>query len=503
MKKDTLKNIIQDVKQELPTYLDSIRNDYPYIFKFNYLKDIASIYSSVLKTLLKNSSLPTKITDIVTKTLEENDYDPVVIGITGTVGKTSVAYLLTEYLKALGKKVTLLSSASIDVPIIKHQANICMPVPIKSNNFLKDFLQNSLNYNAEYIIIEVSEEALKEDRLKDIPFDIKVLTHFWKNWPGDTEDVQVDYFNNKKKFFTNTQDVTTFANVSSEKLLELTKDCSNIIYYGSKYNHNNISKQDINYSFNEALLSLTKQYIEIQAPDKVISLHTKTVYNPSIATNICCVISILDYLNILDLDILTNVINATEVPGRKVIKANNRTFIITLNYLNDINHVYDTLKNIPVIESGTSDSDYFDTYNKIKVLTGLPGWKASWRDRKSTTVEEFSNTLNNIYNTLYKSHSKVFDIVDEYYITNDNPGDYPPEKITSYLESIFCHSGKTTHSIVHRIDAIKEIVTNSEEYDIIFISGRASFESYEEQDETLFFTDEDILKNILEELKWL
>ena len=136
-------------------------------------------------------------------------------------------------------------------------------------------------------------------------------------------------------------------------------------------------------------------------------------------------------------------------------------------------------------------------------MTGLPGWKASWQDRKSTTVEGFSNTLNNIYNTLYKDHSEVFDIVDEYYITNDNPGDYPPEKIISYLENIFCHSGKPVHSIVHRIDAIKEIVTNSEEHDIIFISGRASFEAYEEQDKTLFFTDEDILKHILEDLKWL
>lgn len=503
MKKDILKNTVKDAKQELPTYLDSIRNNYPYIFKSKYLKELANKYSSVLKTLLKNSSLPKKISDIFTRTLDEDDYDPVVIGITGTVGKTSVAYLLTEYLKALGKKVTLLSSASIDIPIIKHQANICMPVPIKSNNFLKDFLQNSLNYNAEYIIIEVSEEALKEDRLNNIPFDIKVLTHFWKYWPGDTEEVQAEYFNNKKKFFTNAQDVTTFANVSSENLLELTKDCSNIIYYGSKYNHNKISKQDINYSFNEALLSLTKQYIEIQAPNKVISLHTKTVYNPSIATNICCVISILDYLNILDLNILTNVINATEVPGRKTIKANNRTFIITLNYLNDIGHLHETLKNISVIESGTEDSEYFDTYNKIKVLTGLPGWKASWKDRKSTTIEEFTVTLNNTFNTLYRDHSEVFDIVDEYYLTNDNPGDYPPEKIISYLEDIFCPSGKKTHSIVHRIDAIREIVLNSEENDIIFISGRASFEAYEEQDKTLFFTDEDILKNILEELKWL
>ena len=103
MKKDILKNTVKDAKQELPTYLDSIRNNYPYIFKSKYLKELANKYSSVLKTLLKNSSLPKKISDIFTRTLDEDDYDPVVIGITGTVGKTSVAYLLTEYLKALGK----------------------------------------------------------------------------------------------------------------------------------------------------------------------------------------------------------------------------------------------------------------------------------------------------------------------------------------------------------------------------------------------------------------
>ena len=71
-----------------------------------------------------------------------------------------------------------------------------------------------------------------------------------------------------------------------------------------------------------------------------------------------------------------------------------------------------------------------------------------------------------------------------------------------YLQNTFKDSGKPLICIQDRIKAIEEIVKNSEPGDVIFISGRASFSHYEDGEETLYFTDEDIVLHTLEELKW-
>jgi UDP-N-acetylmuramoyl-L-alanyl-D-glutamate--2,6-diaminopimelate ligase len=502
MKKDFLKTFLQDTKQEIPTHLDDIINSYPYIFKSKDLKALSKKYYSVLENIFKQSTLPTKVANTFLKTLNEEEHDPVVIGITGTVGKTSVAYLLSEYLQALGKKVTLLSSASLYNPLSKISKNFCQPVPIKSHNFLKDFIQTSIDYNAEYIIIEVSEEAIKDNRIQNIPFDIKVLTHFWFNWKGDDEVVNNNYLNNKRNFFTSDPNVVTFANVSSEHLEYLTGNSCKVIYYGSSYNHNNIKKEHIQYSFNKLYLSLDKQYIEIQSPSKPLQLYTTKISSPSIATNICCVISILDYLNILNLDVLVKVINNMDVPGRKVIIRNNRVFVITLNYLNDIILYSEMLNNEKEIDDKELANNYFNTYNKIKVLTGFVGWKSSWKDIESNTLEEYAQYLKDTYPVSYNSHSKAFDIVDEYYLTNVNPGDFNKQVLMDYSYNIFKHSKKPITEISDRIKAIKAIIESSSPGDVIFISGRASFNQYEDSNDTLYFTDEEILLHTLEELEW-
>ena len=503
MKRKILKQICASHNKELHSQFDKLKSNYQYLFKFEDLFDNFSNSTKViLKNIIKASHIPNNTKDTLLHLLEEEAKDPIIIGITGTVGKTSTAYLLAQYIKALGKKVTLLSSASFDLPISRITKDICMPVPIQSNNYLKNFLQLSLDYNSDYIIIEVAEEALRNNRLQDIPFDIKVLTHFWHNW---MEGVLTNekYLETKSSFFTNEKDVKYFYHVSSENLSHFIGKANNPILYGSKYNSNGITSDNIQYRLKEFFATFKKQYIEIQTPKEVVTLRTTSIYNSASVQNICGVISILDYLGILNTSLLEETLNKTEIPGRKVININNRTIVITQSYLNDIFLFKELLDNEMNTESLEKLGEiYTNEYNNIIVVDGITGWSSLW-DNAAPSEEDFLNDLAKNYPIYYNSKSKAFPLVDRYYITNVNPGACNKEKLLNFVEQALKESGKPLTKISNRKECLRQVILDSQPGDVIFISGRASFDVYQDGDNTLFFTDEEVIRKFLEDLKWL
>lgn len=101
----------------------------------------------------------------------------VVIGITGSRGKSTISYLVHEYLKAIGKKSILYSSICIDSPKSYIDKNQSCDIPIPDEKTILDIIEQAEEYEAEYLVLEVSERAIEKGLVKDIPFDIKVLTN--------------------------------------------------------------------------------------------------------------------------------------------------------------------------------------------------------------------------------------------------------------------------------------------------------------------------------------
>jgi UDP-N-acetylmuramoyl-L-alanyl-D-glutamate--2,6-diaminopimelate ligase len=99
----------------------------------------------------------------------------IVIGVTGTNGKSTVVHMLTEILKKDGKRVASISSLRIVVGEIEKQNIYKMTMP--GRFFIQRFLRSAVRVGCTHVIIEVTSEGIKQYRHLGIKFDIALLTN--------------------------------------------------------------------------------------------------------------------------------------------------------------------------------------------------------------------------------------------------------------------------------------------------------------------------------------
>lgn len=124
----------------------------------------------------------------------------VVIGITGTNGKTTVTHMTEHILRSAGKKVAMMSTVEfrINGKIIPNKSKKTTMSPFKVQKFLKDCLKE----NIEYVVIEASSHALHQSRLFGIPFSIAAITNITHEHL-DYHQTMEKYKNAKKILFKN------------------------------------------------------------------------------------------------------------------------------------------------------------------------------------------------------------------------------------------------------------------------------------------------------------
>lgn len=99
----------------------------------------------------------------------------VVIGITGTNGKTTTTHMLEHILHLAGRKVAMISTSDFSING-KKKPNLSKKTtmsPFKTQKFLRDCIKKKV----DYMIIEASSHALHQSRLWGIPFSVSVITN--------------------------------------------------------------------------------------------------------------------------------------------------------------------------------------------------------------------------------------------------------------------------------------------------------------------------------------
>jgi UDP-N-acetylmuramoyl-L-alanyl-D-glutamate--2,6-diaminopimelate ligase len=121
-----------------------------------------------------------------------------VIGITGTNGKTTTAFLVQRMMHEAGYKVGLMTTVGygvgddIKVPP-DHYTNVPTPLMMKRLKYLK-------SQGAEWVVMEVTSMALAQNRVWGVPFQLAVMTNISQDHL-DYHKTMANYISAKVKLF--------------------------------------------------------------------------------------------------------------------------------------------------------------------------------------------------------------------------------------------------------------------------------------------------------------
>jgi UDP-N-acetylmuramoyl-L-alanyl-D-glutamate--2,6-diaminopimelate ligase len=373
------------------------------------------------------------------------------IGVTGTNGKTTVAFLLES----------ILSKASQNPGIIgtifnRYQNKILSGNPLTTPESLdlQSITHEIIKDGAKSLVMEVSSHALYLKRVFYSHFDCGIFTNITRDHL-DFHLSHEDYFNSKLSFFTEVL-------MRSEKkdkfaVLNLSDSYFNKIKKAIKIPYKTYSIKDKNADVHiqNASFSLDGIGANLSCENKIYEISSSLIGEFNLE-NILASFSACYYLGIKPEDIIIGISNLKNVPGRMEKIPNNKQITVLIDYA----HTHDALsKALQTINT-------LKTKGKIITVFGCAG------DR-----DKGKRPLMGRVGTEYSDISLL---------TSDNPRNEDPEtiikdiergikvkKVTRESEIKQCAAHEKIYmTCVDRREAIVRALSLAKEGDIIFVAGK-------------------------------
>ena len=242
------------------------------------------------------------------------------IGITGTNGKTTSAYMIYQTLNKLNIKCAYIGTIGFyidnEIRTLKNTTPDILDI--------YEMLLECKDKNIEYVVMEVSSHALDLGRVNTLKFKYGILTNITLDHL-DYHKTFENYIEAKSKLFDKVYD-TSFINIDDKNYKKVIKGHNNIEYYGFKSNNYKI----INYKYDSGLMIFS-----VKVDTKLYTFKTKILGKYNIY-NIMSVIMILRHMKI-DMDSIVNIVSQLEHPRGRMdtIKYNNSLIIIDYAHTED------------------------------------------------------------------------------------------------------------------------------------------------------------------------
>ncbi|RKY35858.1 MAG: UDP-N-acetylmuramoyl-L-alanyl-D-glutamate--2,6-diaminopimelate ligase [Candidatus Omnitrophota bacterium] len=378
-----------------------------------------------------------------------------VIGITGTNGKTTVCFLIENFLKIKKIKAGVIGTIYYKIGEKLLPAKNTTPDALLVQKLFYLMLKNRL----KYALMEVSSHALSQFRVNGIKFKIAVFTNLSAEHLDFHHNMET-YFQAKASLFMQLPEhsyaVINLDDAYGKRLKGMVKQ--KVISYGIYAENVDVRAKDIVFCQQGMNFTLITAKGEIKLKTKLIGRHN--IYN----ILACVCVALLEKISLED--IRKAIALMLPVPGRMEQIGDSVPFRVFVDYA----HTDDALS------------------NALQTLRQLPGAKiitvfgcGGDRDRKKRPL-------------MGKVASEISDFV---ILTNDNPRTEEPETIASQIKSGFVQGFDQYKIVLNRRKAIAYAISLAEKNDFVLIAGKGHETKQIFKEKTVEFDDRKIVREIL------
>lgn len=380
-----------------------------------------------------------------------------IIGITGTNGKTTTAFMIKDILENAGKKVGLIGTIANFICGEKIHTERTTPESLE----LQELFADMVSKGVEYCVMEVSSHSLALDRVYGIDFECGIFTNLTRDHL-DFHKTFENYYEAKFKLFERSR--IKLINADDTYGMQVLNDCKKI---NAKEVYSFSVKSDSDYKAYDEIMGSRNIEFKVNLDKKeefILGIPGEyNIYNALGAIGVCHKLGI-------SIESIKEGLENAVVPGRceRVGKEYNLPYEIIIDYA----HTPDGLDNI------LKTAKAF-TKGRLIAIFGCGG------DRDKVKRPEMGKI--------------GVDIADLAIITSDNPRSEEPMAI---IEDIKAGLDKDNYIIIeNRYDAIKKSIEMAEKGDVIVIAGKGH-ETYQIlKDKTIHFDEREVVKEVLDSMK--
>lgn len=400
------------------------------------------------------SDLKNKLAAISSQFYEYPSKKISIIGITGTNGKTTSAYWLSQCLNHLKIKTAFIGTLGYgDLKKLKKSQNTT-PSAIDLQRSIKEIYKKKY----KYVAMEVSSHGIKEQRINNIEFKQRLFTNLSRDHL-DYHKTMSEYAEVKKKFMLSEKNGNIIVNIDDKvgqsifnnSVLPDNKKVSFSIYKKSKIQATNIIQKHNNLNFD-------LNYYGKSFPVRLKLIGIFNIYN------VLGVIGCLSTMGFEVNQIINSLKKIKQVPGRtEFIKKSKDLPSVMIDYA----HTADALENI-------LKSIKINSFKKIILVFGCGGDRDKGKRKEMAKIAE-----------KYADHSLI---------TSDNSRNENPKDI---IEDISKHFDQEPIKIIDRKEAICEAIKMADKGDLVVIAGKGHEEYQEIGNKKIYFSDKKVVDDFI------
>lgn len=384
-----------------------------------------------------------------------------VIGITGTKGKTTTALMIKQLLDKAQTPSGYIGSNGIIFGNTKIEATNTTPESYKLHYYMRKMVDSGMRA----VVMEVSSQALKLDRVLGINFDITLFSNLSPDHIGPSEHNDFEeYFNCKKQLFDNFRSKITIANADDKYTKQILADCNNSKMYYSIDVPSDVKASKIELFRKKDILGTS---FDCHIENKIItcSLSIPGEFN---IHNALATLSVAKALN-LDMNFASEILSTMNIDGRfeTLVSENGAYFVI------------DYAHNGLSLKAALTALRKYEP-NRLICLYGSVGCRTQVRRAQMGEIA---------------SQYADFSI-----LTSDNPNTENPQAIIDEIALQYDDSSQYI-SIPDRRKAIEYAIEIANDGDIVLLAGKGHERYQLINGKNEYFCEREILENNINKTK--